>query len=216
MKILPILFVFFLVFFNTSCARKMREVKYNAYEMIGMEKRDLFKREVKNVKEEQEETGEAYKDALSRLKEMYQLEGGDLEKEHAKLKSSYENANSEASELRERIAKVNEVAGDLFSEWQKEIKDISTESLQEKSKQQLGKTKSRFKELKDQMSSAEKRLAPVLTKLKDQVLFLKHNLNAKAIAGLKSESSDIEKDIKSLIKEVDKASEEAQKFIETL
>lgn len=200
----------------SSCARKIREVKYNAYEMVGMEKRDLFKREVKNVKEEQEETGEAFKDALTRLKEMYNFDGGDLEKQHSKLNSSYENAQEEATELRERIKNVNVVAGDLFSEWRNEIKDISTKSLQEKSQKKLKETQERFKELQNQMASAEKRLTPVLTKLKDQVLFLKHNLNAQAISGLKAESADIEADIKSLIKEVDKASKEADRFIETL
>lgn len=200
----------------TSCARKIREVKYNAYEMVGLEKRDLFKSEVKNVQEEQEETGEAFKDALTKLKEMYDFEGGDLEKQHSKLKSSYESAKAEAGDLRKRIKNVNEVAGDLFAEWEDEIDEISTESLRKKSEKQLDKTKDRFKDLQKQMAVAEKKMNPVLTKLKDQVLFLKHNLNAKAIAGLKSESGQIQTEIKSLIKEVEEASKEAESFIETL
>lgn len=206
----------FLTLTLSSCARKIREVKYNAYEMVGLEKRDLFKREVKNVQEEQEETGEAFKDALTKLKQMYDFEGGDLEKQHSKLNSSYKSASAEAGELRERIKSVNEVAGDLFSEWEEEIDEISTKSLRKKSEKQLDKTKDRFKELQNQMAASEKKMEPVLTKLKDQVLFLKHNLNAKAIAGLKSESGQIQTEIKSLIKEVEEASKEAEEFIETL
>lgn len=200
----------------SSCARKIREVKYNAYEMVGLEKRDLFKSEVKNVQEEQEETGEAFKDALTKLKEMYEFEGGDLERQHTKLKSSYESARAEAGDLRKRIKNVNEVAGDLFDEWEDELDEISTKSLRKKSEKQLDKTKDRFKELQKQMAVAEKKMEPVLIKLKDQVLFLKHNLNAKAIAGLKSESGQIQTEIKSLIKEVEEASKEAESFIETL
>lgn len=184
--------------------------------MVGLEKRDIFKREVKNVKEEQEETGEAFKDALTRLKEMYNFDGGDLEKQHAKLKSSYEEAREEAADLKARIKNVNDVAGDLFAEWKNEINEISTSDLQKKSKKQLKQTKERFKVLQSQMNSAETKIQPVLTKLKDQVLFLKHNLNAKAIAGLKAESADIETDIKSLLKEVEEASKEADQFIKTL
>ena len=194
----------------------MREAKYNAYELVGIEKRDLFKREVKNVKEEQEETGEAFKDALTRLKEMYNFEGGDLEKQHAKLKSSYEEAREEAGDLNGRIKNVNDVAGDLFAEWKKEIAEISASDLQKKSKTQLNQTKERFKALQTQMAGAQKKIDPVLTKLKDQVLFLKHNLNAKAIVGLKAESADIETDIQSLIKEVEEASKEADQFIKSL
>lgn len=200
----------------TSCARKIREVKYNAFEMVGLEKRDLFKREVKNVQEEQDETGEAFKDALTRLKEMYDFEGGDLEKQHSKLKASYESAKAEAGDLRQRIKNVNEVAGDLFDEWEDEIDEISTKSLRRKSEKQLEKTQKRFKELQKQMNVAEKKMEPVLVKLKDQVLFLKHNLNAKAIAGLKSESGQIQTEIRTLIKEVEDASKEAEQFIETL
>lgn len=205
-----------MIIVSSSCARKMREVKYNAYELVGVEKRDLFKREVKNVKEEQEDTGEAFKDALTRLKEMYNFDGGDFEKQHTKLKSSYEDAREEAADLKGRIKTVNDIAGDLFAEWKKEISEISASDLKKKSKKQLSQTQERFKELQAQMSSAQKKIDPVLTKLKDQVLFLKHNLNAKAIAGLKAESADIETDIESLIKEVEAASKEADQFIKTL
>lgn len=216
MRTLSIFITLLLILNLASCARKIREVKYNAYEMVGLEKRDLFKREVKNVQEEQEETGEAFKDALTKLKEMYDFDGGDLEKQHSKLKSSYENARTEAQDLKERIKNVNEVAGDLFSEWEDEIDEISTKDLRKKSEKQLDKTKDQFKDLQKQMAVAEKKMEPVLTKLKDQVLFLKHNLNAKAIAGLKSESGQIQTEIKSLIKEVEEASKEAEKFIETI
>ena len=216
MKTLSIILTFIISLSFSSCARKMREAKYNAYELVGIEKRDLFKREVKNVKEEQEETGEAFKDALTRLKEMYNFEGGDLEKQHAKLKSSYEEAREEAGDLNGRIKNVNDVAGDLFAEWKKEIAEISASDLQKKSKTQLNQTKERFKALQTQMAGAQKKIDPVLTKLKDQVLFLKHNLNAKAIVGLKAESADIETDIQSLIKEVEEASKEADQFIKSL
>lgn len=216
MKAILITFALSFVFLTSSCARKIREVKYNAYQMIGMEKRDIFKREVKNVKEEQEDTSEAFKDALTKLKEMYKVDGGEIEKQHSRLQSSYEKASDEAAELKERIRKVNEVAGDLFSEWREEINDISSDDLKKKSRKKLKETQARFKELQTQMSSAEKKMDPVLTKLKDQVIFLKHNLNAKAIAGLKAESSDIEDDIQTLIKEVEEASREADKFIKDL
>lgn len=209
-----------LFIFSFSCARKVEKAvssaKYSAYEMVGMEKRDIFKREVKNVQEEQEDTTKAFKDALTRLKDIYDFEGGDLEKQHNKFKSSYERANEESQELKARVAKVDKVAKDLFEEWQAELNEMKDPDLRKRSSSQLKETKSRYSGLEVQLKKSEKKIDPVLVKLKDQVLNLKHNLNARAIAGLKTESGKIQSDIESLIKEVEKSSKEAEALIKTL
>jgi hypothetical protein len=57
---------------------------------------------------------------------------------------------------------------------------------------------------------------PVLTRLHDQVLFLKHNLNAAAIASLKGESANIQTDIGKLLDDMNAAIAQADKFINTL
>jgi predicted nucleic acid-binding Zn-ribbon protein len=205
---------------TTSCAnpitKAVDKAKYSAYEAVGMEKRDIFKREVANVKEDQQETGEAFKDALTQLKEIYNFDGGNLEKQHGKLKASLDDAKDESADLSKRIDKMDKVANDLFAEWQTEIAEIKTSELQERSSKQLRATKSKYQTLEAQLRSAEKKMAPVLAKLNDQVLFLKHNLNAEAIGGLKIESGKIQADIKSLIKEVDESTRQADALIKTL
>lgn len=213
-------FIIILVLSFTSCARRIDKAvssaKYSAYEMIGMEKRDLFKREVGNVQEEQEDTSEAFKDALTQLKEIYNFDGGDLEKQYNKFNSSYKDAEEESNELKSRVAKVNKVASDLFEEWKSELNEIKDSSLRAKSSEKLSDTKARYRTLEKQLKSSEKKIDPVLARLKDQVLYLKHNLNAKAIAGLKSETGKIESDIEDLIRDVEKSSKEAEALIKTL
>jgi chromosome segregation ATPase len=220
MSYLKLFFIFFICLNLSSCARRINKAvsnaKYSAWEMVGMEKRDLFKREVKNVKEEQEDTREAFKDALTELKEIYGFDGGNLEKQYEKFKSSLDDANEEASELRSRIVQVDKVANDLFEEWQSELNQIKSGDLKNKSALQLRETKKKYKELEQQLKRSDKKMDPVLTKLNDQVLFLKHNLNAQAIAGLKTESRKIQEDIKALIKEVDESNRQAEELIKTL
>ena len=213
-------FIIFLILSFTSCARRIDKAvssaKYSAYEMIGMEKRDLFKKEVGNVQEEQEDTSEAFKDALTQLKEIYHFDGGDLERQYKKFNSAYEDADEESTELKARVAKVDKVASDLFEEWQNEMKEIKDSDLRAKSSEKFRETKKRYKSLEQKLQTSQKKIDPVLAKLKDQVLFLKHNLNAKAIAGLKSESGKIESDIEDLIQDVEKSSREAEELIKTL
>lgn len=205
---------------TTSCAKRIKravnDAKYSAWESVGVEKRDLFKREVANVKEEQEESGEAFKDALTKLKEVYSFDGGKLEREYNKLRSSYDDASDEARAVSESISKLDTVANDLFEEWKAEIGEIKSSELKQKSREQLTQTRTKYQSLNQQLKLSEQKMEPVLAKLKDQVTYLKHNLNAKAVAGLKTEGQRIEQDIDKLLKDIEASNKEAQEFIKTL
>ena len=66
------------------------------------------------------------------------------------------------------------------------------------------------------MRKAESRIHPVLSAFKDQVLFLKHNLNAQAIAALQHEFVEIGIDISQLIEIMEITINEASQFVSTL
>lgn len=191
-----------------------RNAKYNAYEMIGIQKRDLLKKEVAATKDDQKEASEEFKDALEKLKAVYAFDGGNLEREYRKLNSSYEDAEAQANAVRVRIKKVETTAGDLFEEWKNEIDQIETANLQAQSRKTLATTQSRYADMLNSLKKAEATMNPVLIKLKDHVLYLKHNLNAKAIGSLKGESAAIERDINKLITEMNNSIAAADKFIE--
>jgi hypothetical protein len=53
----------------------------------------------------------------------------------------------------------------------------------------------------------------VLQKFKEQVLFLKHNLNAQAISSLQTQVSGIQGDVDKLIRDMDASIQEANAFI---
>ncbi|MHC4122247.1 MAG: DUF2959 family protein [Planctomycetota bacterium] len=75
---------------------------------------------------------------------------------------------------------------------------------------------SRDAQLINAMKRAETKIEPVLSAFRDQVLFLKHNLNAQAIASLHDELASVEADIASLIKEMEASIAEANAFIEAM
>lgn len=208
------------VFVITGCQsavdKAVRNTKYSAYELIGVEKRDLLSKYVEDTKDSQEDAKEAFKDALDQLKKTYNFDGGKLERQYNALNSSYQDAEKRTNDVREDIDKVEHVADDLFAEWQKEIKEISTDSLRHKSESQLADTKKRFGQLRESLKKSESKIQPILTKLKDHVLYIKHNLNAKAVASLKGESVRIENEISSLIASIEASIKESDAFISTL
>ena len=190
-----------------------RSTYYSTWETFGVYKRDLLKKKITAARDDQKEAGEQFKDALTRLKEMYGFEGGKLEKLYGTLQKDYERSAEKADSVHKRIRDVESVAGDLFAEWEKEISQISTPSLQSASRAQLRETRARYETLHAALQKAERGLEPVLVKFRDHVLYLKHNLNAQAIASLKGESANIQDQIGRLIADMNASVAQANEFI---
>jgi chromosome segregation ATPase len=196
----------------TSC----RSAYYAAWEKFGVYKRDLLKKRVVEARDEQKAAGEQFKDAMTRLKELYAFEGGQLEKNYNSLNGEYEDCVTRANAVHKRISEMETVAADLFKEWEKEIAQISTPSLQEGSLKQLKATRERYNSLHQALKKAEESMTPVLTQFKDHVLYLKHNLNAQAISSLKGEATSIQTEISRLLTEMNSSIAKADEFIKTL
>ena len=193
-----------------------RSAYYATMEKFGVYKRDLLKKSVTAARDDQKAASEQFKDALTRLKELYNYQGGDLEKTYNELSRQYDRSTAKANAVHKRISEMETVAKDLFAEWEKEIGEISSEKLRDSSKDKLRETKSRYDELHTALKRAEQSMDPVLVRFHDQVLFVKHNLNAAAIASLKGETLDIQNDISKLLQDMNAAISKADSFINTL
>lgn len=66
------------------------------------------------------------------------------------------------------------------------------------------------------MKRAEQRIEPVLKPLRDQVLYLKHNLNARALAAIKGELVKVDAQVNQLVKDMNRSIAEADKFIQSM
>ncbi|HEU5069221.1 MAG TPA: DUF2959 domain-containing protein [Verrucomicrobiae bacterium] len=193
-----------------------KSVYYATYEKFGVYKRDLLKKNVQAARDDQQKASEQFKDALTKLKEVYAFDGGELEKAYRDLNSEYEDSVDRAAAVRKRIADVETVGSDLFKEWEGEIQQISTPSLAESSRKQLRETRAKYDLMVDALKHAEQSMEPVLTKLHDQVLYLKHNLNAAAIASLRGEATNIQAEIAKLIADMNASIAKADEFIKTM
>jgi len=182
-------------------------------EKLGYHKRDLMVRDVEKARDAQQEAKEQFKSALDRFTKTLDIQGGELQEKYDALNTEYERSEAKAKAVRNRIASVEEVSEALFAEWNAELKQYSSSALRRKSQEQLTQTRANYAQLIKAMKRAEAKMDPVLAKFKDQVLFLKHNLNAQAIASLKGELVSVEGNINSLIKDLNASIQEADSFI---
>jgi hypothetical protein len=189
---------------------------YKTMEMFGKEKRDLLKNRVQEARDEQQKTAEQFKDALTRLRELYGSQGTDLEKMYDKLKAEYDGAETRATAVKTRIDKMETVGRDLFKEWEGEIAQMESAALKSDSRSKLRDTQSKFDALASSMRRAEASLQPVLKQFRDQTLYLKHNLNAQALGALKNEANDIEREVQRLLSDMNASIKQADDFIQGL
>jgi hypothetical protein len=196
----------------TSCAT----VYYRTMETFGQHKRDILVDRVKDARDSQEQAGEQFRSALDRFSEVVHFEGGELAAMYGRLKTEYERSESKANEVSDRIAAVEKVAEDLFDEWERELDQYSSEQLRRSSEETLRATRARYGQLIGAMQRAESRMPPVLVLLKDQVLYLKHRLNARAIASLEDKAVELQGEVDALLQELENSIAEANAFIEEL
>ena len=186
---------------------------YKAMEAVGKHKRDLLVERVEAAQAEQGAAKEQFASALEQFSALVGFDGGDLQEAYDKAKSSYEASKTRAERVSSRIDSVESVGEDLFSEWKSELKQYSSDDLRRASQAQMEATRKRYDELLRAMRRAEKSMGPVLSAFGDQVLFLKHNLNARAIASLKGSLADLQTDIAQLVQEMEASIAEAERFV---
>jgi len=193
--------------------RAAREEYYKALEKIGIEKRELLVSRVGKAAAAQDAAQKQFKDALEQFQALVGYRGGDLEAMYGKLSGEYEHSKRRAEEVHDRIRKVREVAQSLFDEWQREIGQFESSDYRRDSERQLRDTRARYEQLLTVMEKASRAMDPVLAKLHDQVLYLKHNLNARALGSLSTTADGLRSDIDRLVREMQASIAEADRFV---
>jgi hypothetical protein len=191
-------------------------IYYDAMEQIGKHKRDILRDRVVAAKDDQRAAEEQFQSAYESFKAVSGYDGGNLESAYDELNGEYEAREARAEAVSDRISSIETVAADLFEEWESEIDMISNASLRSSSSRKLAETKNHYGQLIRAMKRAESKMEPVLVAFRDQVLYLKHNLNAQAIAALEGSVQSIEGDVESLIDEIRVSIREAESFLQSM
>ncbi|GAB4265794.1 MAG: DUF2959 domain-containing protein [Methylomicrobium sp.] len=196
--------------------KKLRQAYYQAKESMGQPKRDLVVSHVEQACGSLQEAKIHFESALERFKTIVVVDDSALENKYRLLQQQYDFCKAKADAVSCRIRAIEEVSGALFAEWEAELGEYSNRALKARSRQQLRQSQQHYAKLIKTMQKAEAKIAPVLSAFKDQVLFLKHNLNAKAIAAIEHEFVEISLDMTQLVQTMEETIFEANRFIATL
>jgi tetratricopeptide (TPR) repeat protein len=205
-----------LKFIGRFFSKKIRSAYYNARESIGDHKRAIVVHEVEQACVSLQETRNEFEHALERFKALVNVNQSSLEHRYNQLNRQYQFCRAKSDSVSARIRAIQEVSEALFVEWENELNEYSNRALRNSSKQQLKVARQNYGRLIKAMRLAEAKIQPVLSAFKDQVLYLKHNLNAQAIAALQHEFIEIGVDISKLIRAMELTIAEASHFVTVL
>jgi hypothetical protein len=188
-------------------------VKYSALEKVGIHKRDLLVDSVEDARDTQSETREQVVSAYEELSALIGYDGGELEEKYDRLSREVERSRDLTEELDEHLADIDRVSEDLFEEWEAELELYSSAALRADQAQKLKLARSQFGTMRAQMQKARSRVDPVMAVLSDNVLYLKHSLNAQALTALRGQATQLEGQVDALVADMQAAIEEADAFI---
>jgi hypothetical protein len=205
----PFLILALFLLMLSSCATAY----YGTMEKMGVHKRDILVDRVETGRDAQTQAQEQFKSALEQFDSVVKLKETNLKIAYDKLNSEYEKSEKAAETVSDKIKKIESVAEDLFEEWEEELELYENKKLRRASKEQLLATKDKYKKMLLSMHKAEDSMEPVLKIFRDNVLYLKHNLNAQAVGSLQGEFSNLEGQIHTLIQNMNAAIASSNKFI---
>lgn len=195
---------------------RSQKLYFSVIESTGRHKRDILVARVEHARDSLEEAKAQFQTALDRFSQLTRFDGGDLEDVYRQLKIEYDYSNAKALAVQDRIDAVEDVALALFNEWEAELDQYTNRSLRSSSRQKLRLTQQHYGQLINAMRRAEGKIDPVLHAFQDQVLYLKHNLNAKAIASLQHELNAMTAGVSGLIGAMERSISRANAFVESL
>ena len=188
----------------------------NTMEKFGNPKRDILVERVEGARDSQQIAKAQFSSALEKFKYIVDVNSGLLEEKYELFKDELKKSESQANGLYKQIDAVEDVANALFEEWENELGQYSSADLRSASRAQLDQTKQRYAQMIGSMQKAQGKMESVLAVFRDQVLFLKHNLNARAITSVRGKFGSMEKEMNQLVAEMNKSIAEADSFIKTM
>ena len=198
--------------FSSGCSG----VYYKTMETFGKHKRDILVDRVSSARDTQESAKQEFQTALEKFTSVVNVPPSELQNKYNQLKSELDRSEAKAKAVHTRIVEVEDVGNALFSEWKSELKQYTSQDMRFASEQKLIQTRLRYDKLIGAMKQAEQRITPILSAFRDQVLFLKHNLNAQAVASMQGELISIESNVALLVKEMNASIAEADAFIKSM
>lgn len=185
-------------------------------ETLGYAKRDLLVERIQNTRDAQIDAKREFRTTADYLARVASTSNDQLEGEYYELKRQIRRSEQRARRMSDGIDSVDAVAQALFDDWKAETGQYKSSRLKEAAAAKKVAMERQYSQLARSMQRAESATTPVLLSFRDQLLFLENNLNSRAVISIKEELPDLQRDLDSMVAEVDRSINQATDFMSAL
>jgi len=186
----------------------------NAYKASGQYKRELLLNRIEKARQCHDQAREQFEVVLANYTSIIDGKGGDIRTKYNKLNRECKRAESIDEDMSKRIKEVEKVGKPLFRDWEDELNQYQDEQLRRTSEEQLDLTRSKYLKCIHSIKACQAKVKDVIALINDQILFLSHNLNSKALTTFKKDTSYLKDEISGLVKQMQNAVKETETFID--
>jgi outer membrane murein-binding lipoprotein Lpp len=182
-------------------------------ELFGKKKKDVLVDRIAAARDAQSAAKDQFSAALDEFRSIAGYKGTLLEDKYNELNAQYNRCQSQTNAVESRLADARRAAKSLFRQWEDELEQYSSAVVRRASEEKLKDMQMRYENVMYAMEKVRDKFYPALAAFKDQVLLVKHNLNAQAEMTMGEEMGIAEQEISKLIAEIDRSMAEADSFI---
>lgn len=201
---------------QAGAIEKVKSVKEDALIQVGAKnKHDLLLERLEETVALQEETKQYLLDAYDVLSSVSD-DVSEVDAQMDALTATYQQSEDVAENLKKQMKAVDRLAKGLFIEWRRELRQYDNKNLRAKSAENLTKTKKQYQVLHAAMKKSYQSVAPLLSLLHDNQLYLKHNRTVAAMQGFQEEVDAAGSQMDNMIEDIELSIEQSESFAEVI
>lgn len=140
----------------------------------------------------------------------------DVRKAYKDVEKGLESTEKQRDEVKKRVDSMKVEADAYFASWNESLQQIGSDNLRKRSEDRMNETKSHFNGVLAAVADARGAYEPFAANLKDQWVYLGHDLNADGIASLKPDADELNSKARNLFKSIDDGMKKADEYVESL
>jgi hypothetical protein len=148
-------------------------------------------------------------------------EAKDTQAAYKRLVNDLKKTEKSIAGAKKQLAAMTKEADKFFKAWEQDLASISNEGLREKSASRMEAARQRYATLGETLAQARDEFAPVIRNLNDQILYLGRDLSPEAIADLRDEAEELNRQaeeakarVTELLQSAGKTQDEAEDAVE--
>ena len=171
----------------------------------GHDRAKDFYEKIDEAENELEETRKRFQKASARYERMLSAKSNQRKDRYEDFVDQTKECEDKREKLDERLEEMDKQAKKFFDAWRKSSKKIGDNGLRSRSHERLEASRVRYERLSDSYRGVMEHYTPLTKAMRDQIVYLSHELNAESTASLSEDAAKIQARVEGFLHLVDES-----------